>query len=360
MWLHIENCLIHVEIFPGLLMFNLHAIQLFLGFITSLVRCFTLYSHPHTLSTLINPRWPPEHSYSHHIPELFSSVWLYAADDLTNILHCQVNSNLPVKQWTPVLRLEALSQSDPGPMALSNPQRLTHLSQGTMSLPEVDLSLSSFSNPTCHQPMFLDSMNLSYGFGFDNAGGCRSEEYGTMASPQEIFGQQDLSYMEDGFHREGVHLASLHGSRDTLNSPPIKIETATHKPDDEDLHCGRVLGRQRPTPRSEKDISTDVDTLMRAIQTKATPPAHQAQPPRVYDDLVPDSSSDWIPSATKCGIPIGSKSKRRYPCKTSSCTKVFTQKTHLEIHMRAHTGHKPYVRPFEATWKLGMLNKNAR
>lgn len=251
-----------------------------------------------------------------------------------------------------MLGLEPLSQSDPGPMALSNPQRLTHLSQGTMSLPEVDLSLSLFSNPACHQPLFLDSMNLSYGFGFDNTSGCRNEEYGTMASPQEIFGQQDLSaYMEDGFHGEGVHLTSPHGSTDTLNSPPIKIETVTHLPDDDDLHCGQVSGGQLPAPPSEKDISTDVDTLMRAIQTKATPPAHQAPPPppRVYDDPVRDSSSDSVSSATKCGIPIGSKSKRRYPCKTSSCAKVFTQKTHLEIHMRAHTGHKPYVRSFKAT-----------
>ena len=203
--------------------------------------------------------------------------------------------------------------------------------------------------------MFLDSMNLSYGFGFDNTSACRSEEYGTMASPQEIFGQQDLSaYMEDGFHGERVHLASPHGSRDTLNSRPIKTETVTQTPDDDHLHCGQVSGGQLPAPQSEKDISTDVDTLMRAIQTKATPPA---QPPKVYDDVVRDSSSDSVSSATKCGIPIGSKSKRRYPCKTSSCAKVFTQKTHLEIHMRAHTGHKPYVRPFKATRELGMLKE---
>ena len=246
-----------------------------------------------------------------------------------------------------MLEMETLS-AHPASMALPHPRRLTHVSQGTMSLPEVDLSLSLFSNPTCHQQMFLDSMNLSYGFGFDNTSGCRSEEYGTMASPQEIFGQQELSYMDDGIHAEGVQLATF-GSRNTLNSPPIKIESVSHTSDNDDLRCGQVRGGQLPVPSSEKDISTDVDTLMRAIQTKATPPAPQAQPPRICDDIVQDSSSDSVSCATKCGIPIASKSKRRYPCRTSSCTKVFTQKTHLEIHMRAHTGHKPYVRPSKVT-----------
>ena len=247
-----------------------------------------------------------------------------------------------------MFELEALSSFDPASMAVRNPRRLMHLSQGSMSLPEVDSSLSLFSNPTCHQSMFLDSMNLSYGLGFDNTSGCSSEEYGTLASPQDIFGQQDLSYMEDELHAEGLLPSSL-GSRDTLNSLPIKIESVSHMPDDDDPHCGQVRGGQLPVPPSEKDISTDVDTLMRAIQTKATPPAHQAQPPRVYDNLVRDSRSESVSSATKRGIPIASKSKRRYPCRTSSCAKVFTQKTHLEIHMRAHTGHKPYVRPSKAT-----------
>lgn len=257
-----------------------------------------------------------------------------------------------------MLELETLSAA-PASMALPNPRRLTHVSQGTMSLPEVDLSLSLFSNPTCHQQMFLDSMNLSYGFGFDNISGCRSEEYSTMASPQEIFGQQGLSYMDDGIRGEGVHLATL-DSRNTLNSRPIKIETVSHTSDDDDLRCGQVRGGQLPVPPNEKDISTDVDTLMRAIQTKATPPAPQAQPPRVYDDTVRDSSSDSVSSATNGGIPIASKAKRRYPCRTSSCAKVFTQKTHLEIHMRAHTGHKPYVRPSKVTEKSGMLKRSAR
>ncbi|EMC97356.1 hypothetical protein BAUCODRAFT_68708 [Baudoinia panamericana UAMH 10762] len=37
------------------------------------------------------------------------------------------------------------------------------------------------------------------------------------------------------------------------------------------------------------------------------------------------------------------KSKKRYQCNVDGCGKAFYQKTHLEIHTRAHTGIKPFV-----------------
>lgn len=213
-----------------------------------------------------------------------------------------------------------------------------------MSLHEVNLSLSLFSTPLCHQTTFLDSMNLSFGLGFDTIG-CSSEEYGTIASPQEIFGHQDLAYVEHGLDVEEVQPAPLGG--DYPNSPPIKMESVSQILDDDDLNSEQVRGGQLLVPLKMKNVGTDVDTLMRTIQTKATLPAHQIKPPRLYDHNFRDSSSDSV-SAMHCSVQIESKSKRRYPCRIPSCAKVFTQKTHLEIHMRAHTGHKPYVRPTTA------------
>jgi uncharacterized Zn-finger protein len=35
--------------------------------------------------------------------------------------------------------------------------------------------------------------------------------------------------------------------------------------------------------------------------------------------------------------------KKRYICEIAGCDKRFSQKTHLEIHERKHTGDKPYV-----------------
>lgn len=220
------------------------------------------------------------------------------------------------------------------------------MSQGTMSLPEVDLNLPLFSNPTSQQPTFFDSLSLTYGLGFDNSG-CSSGKYGTIASPQEIFGPQDLVYMEDALHgEEGQRVA--HG-RDPPDSPPIKKESVSQMPDDDDLYCDQAPEGQLSANPNEDGLGTDVDTLMRAIQTKATLPVHKIQAAKVYDHSGRDSSSDSVSSAMNCSIPIECKSKRRYPCRIPSCAKVFTQKTHLEIHTRAHTGHKPYVRPFRAT-----------
>ena len=240
-------------------------------------------------------------------------------------------------------------------MAIPNPRRMMHASQGTMSLPEVDLNLSLFSNPICHHPSLFDSISLNYGLQFD-ASGCSNEEYCTIASPQEIFGHQDLAYVEDGSHREEAQPVPF--GRQTSNSPTIKIESVPQMLDDGDLYCEPVRGRQPAVRPHEKDVGTDVDTLMRAIQTKATLPELKIQPPKVHDKNIRDSRSDSVSSDMSCGIPIESKSKRRYPCRIPSCAKVFTQKTHLEIHMRAHTGHKPYVRPSGAACNLGMLTKS--
>ncbi|KAL9078087.1 MAG: hypothetical protein Q9157_002998 [Trypethelium eluteriae] len=38
-----------------------------------------------------------------------------------------------------------------------------------------------------------------------------------------------------------------------------------------------------------------------------------------------------------------SKGKKRYQCTMPDCDKSFYQKTHLEIHIRAHTGVKPFA-----------------
>ena len=37
------------------------------------------------------------------------------------------------------------------------------------------------------------------------------------------------------------------------------------------------------------------------------------------------------------------KAKKRYECDVPGCNKSFFQKTHLDIHSRAHTGDKPFV-----------------
>ncbi|KAH8724718.1 hypothetical protein GQ44DRAFT_617394 [Phaeosphaeriaceae sp. PMI808] len=76
------------------------------------------------------------------------------------------------------------------------------------------------------------------------------------------------------------------------------------------------------------DFATDVDTLMKAIQAKQSTPAQQQQ------------QQQEPPKSTE--PQISTKPRKRYHCNMPECNKSFYQKTHLEIHIRAHTGAKPF------------------
>lgn len=78
------------------------------------------------------------------------------------------------------------------------------------------------------------------------------------------------------------------------------------------------------------NFSTDVDVLMRAIQSKGSGNDEQVeeQPTVVVEPRQVSSPN---------------KTRKRYHCAMPDCNKSFHQKTHLEIHTRAHTGVKPFV-----------------
>ncbi|KAF2004511.1 hypothetical protein P154DRAFT_572171 [Amniculicola lignicola CBS 123094] len=73
------------------------------------------------------------------------------------------------------------------------------------------------------------------------------------------------------------------------------------------------------------NFSTHVDTLMRTIQCKQKPAQQQRPQPKAEE-----------PKPAQ-------KQRKRYQCSMSDCNKSFYQKTHLEIHTRAHTGAKPFL-----------------
>ncbi|RMY75092.1 hypothetical protein D0862_13996 [Hortaea werneckii] len=73
-------------------------------------------------------------------------------------------------------------------------------------------------------------------------------------------------------------------------------------------------------------FSTDIDTLMRAIQSKSCNKVERSK-----------SSQSAQPSTIR-----NTKAKKRHHCNLPGCDKTFSQKTHLNIHLRAHTGSKPF------------------
>jgi uncharacterized Zn-finger protein len=75
-------------------------------------------------------------------------------------------------------------------------------------------------------------------------------------------------------------------------------------------------------------FTTDVDQLMKIVQKSSG-----------------DSSNEIIkkpPPGTVQGA-NANKARKRYHCSIPGCHKSFFQKTHLEIHTRAHTGVKPFM-----------------
>ena len=101
---------------------------------------------------------------------------------------------------------------------------------------------------------------------------------------------------------------------------------------------------EHAVPQIQANGKTDVDTLMKAIQqTDADPANVNLQMARVSSSAPASTQSATAATSKESGGSQGSRLKKKYQCHLPSCAKRFFQKTHLEIHMRAHTGYKPFV-----------------
>ncbi|KAF2768405.1 hypothetical protein EJ03DRAFT_328252 [Teratosphaeria nubilosa] len=155
-------------------------------------------------------------------------------------------------------------------------------------------------------------------FGNATFGSLGWSDSSTLAQPI----QQPMPLMQD----------ETYGS---LSSEPcIKAEEASPVIAPQMYYDGTATFRSSPESTLDSSgenkppvFSTDIDVLMRAIQSKS------------------DSSSNQRPCPQKAARITSpeSKSRKRYHCSMPDCGKSFYQKTHLEIHTRAHTGVKPFV-----------------
>ncbi|KPM33938.1 hypothetical protein AK830_g12633 [Neonectria ditissima] len=95
-------------------------------------------------------------------------------------------------------------------------------------------------------------------------------------------------------------------------------------------------------PEHQVNFETEVDVLMKAIQKKADKETDVTHP--LTPGMSPASEAACSDHATPArgDVKPPAAARRRYVCNGPECKKSFTQKTHLDIHRRTHTGDKPY------------------
>ena len=174
------------------------------------------------------------------------------------------------------------------------------------------------------------------------------DTFGTTAAPQSLYPPPTYSDPPGLSHLESRESETT----DSRNSPVVKSEDASPV---EATYGFDNMSPQEPYSAdsfSELSTSTDVDTLMRAIQTKS-----KDDTSRVSSLASGEPESGFYPCspeqrirARRNGFEYGGfRSRKKYQCHMPTCAKIFFQKTHLDIHARSHTGHKPFVGIFNST-----------
>jgi len=218
-------------------------------------------------------------------------------------------------------------------------QRIPPLGSRDFMTPQFDLGLSLFSNTGFNYALPFQPPGFTYNpqpsapLSFDIFNTHLSQPPTSLA-PSLIIGH-DISYGKQTQMDVGG----------AANSQYIKTESNSPKQSMTALPSNDTARRGvQDTP-----VGTDVDSLMRAIQIKTSSRPQQERslttPIPIRQSLedgvsldVPTEQKNWSVSSWS-----SQKNRKRYQCHVATCSKFFFQKTHLEIHMRAHTGYKPFL-----------------
>lgn len=198
--------------------------------------------------------------------------------------------------------------------------------------PQLDLTMPMFQAPALEVPMSMQAG--AYAFNPNAASTYAMQQtLNSMAFPATLThaatypGGSDMITDAAQYRRNSIPM--LH------RSPSVKAEM--HSPIQPSLlfNDPNFVDDYKHSSSSDSELgitfSTDVDILMKAIQAKTAPAQARQQQ---LNKTVKEPQESPRPSG---------RTKKRYQCSMPDCNKSFYQKTHLEIHTRAHTGVKPFV-----------------
>lgn len=175
---------------------------------------------------------------------------------------------------------------------------------------------------------------------------------------QEYHDRRSMAPQSDNGRLPAYPRDTKHIYEDHPHSPPPRSNSqasTTRSVANPTLASKTITSNETINPEDQVHFETEVDELMKAIQRKRSEAAaHQLPTPGMSpaSEASLDQVSQHSPCSTASVQGDTKASRKRYICNGPNCNKSFTQKTHLDIHRRTHTGDKPYVSRWPLDFKF--------
>ncbi|KAK4184308.1 hypothetical protein QBC35DRAFT_60321 [Podospora australis] len=177
-------------------------------------------------------------------------------------------------------------------------------------------------------------------------------------TPSPILGSpfRAQHFSEEQMLRGSETSRSVYSTAQESSSPRGKIErrgsiTATTPVSLPSKPC-KTIAYIAPVAGAEtREFHTPLDDLMKAVQAKTQPDAlgSKGEPHSQQDQtsalVQPSGSSANTEEASGSKQRKASSVAKQFCCGIGGCPLRFSQKTHLDVHRRAHTGESPYICP---------------
>ncbi|CAM1508306.1 Fc.00g051540.m01.CDS01 [Cosmosporella sp. VM-42] len=171
---------------------------------------------------------------------------------------------------------------------------------------------------------------------------------------QEFHDRRIMSHENDNGRGLAYPRDTKHFYEDQVHSPArsdSQVSTARSISSNPSVTAKTITSNETINPEDQVNFDTEVDELMKAIQRKAENAMNAGQQPPTpgmspVSEVGLDQASQISSGLTTPVQGEAKLSRKRYVCNGPNCNKSFTQKTHLDIHRRTHTGDKPYICDF--------------